>query len=209
MRPSTGLALVGAGAAVAVGIAVLTDSPMVDFDKHVAWHYWPITSTTTTDFAWFLQHIGKPWIACLVIGTLAALESLRTRRIGPAAGAIVALGCVGFSTLFLKQVFPRPSVVLQLPGSFPSGHTGVAVVVAGLLVLLLAPARPWRDGLALAIGMTWGAVMAWGRLVIEAHWLSDVIAGWGIGVVALVLAIRTADSPLGRRGLPRLIPGGK
>jgi membrane-associated phospholipid phosphatase len=72
----------------------------------------------------------------------------------------------------------------------------VAVVSAGLVVALVIQARwpsvsPGRlQAWSLVIGGAWGAVMAWGRVAMLAHWLSDVIAGWCLGMIALVVALR-------------------
>lgn len=205
MRGSTGLAILGMILALVCGVEVLLHGPLTGIDLRVALSYWPPRQTDTTHFGNLMYHVGKPWIACLVVGSLGALVTLVTRRIGPALAVTVALGIVGLSTLFLKWVFPHPSVLGTL-GSFPSGHTGVAVVASGLVVRLLLPSRRWSSRAALVAATLWGGVMGWTRLVLEAHWLSDVIAGWGIGMAALVLALRTVDSPLGRRGWARRAP---
>lgn len=193
MRASTGVATIGAALAVVSGVEILSKGPLDRLDYRVALSFWPITRTPATDFGAFLYHIGQPWIACLVVGTLGLILSALSRRPAPALAAATALGTVGVCTWILKETFPHLSILGHLPGSFPSGHTGVAVVASGLVARLLLPDRRWRDGAALAVAAIWGGVMAWGRLVVEAHWLSDVIAGWGIGMVALVLALRAAE----------------
>jgi undecaprenyl-diphosphatase len=200
MRGSTGVATIGAVLATVSGVELLTGGPLDKLDVRVALHYWPVTWSPSTHLARFLQYVGQPWIACATIGALSILASLRRRRLGPAIVAGAGLGIVGLATWLLKEVFPHRSILTQSPGSFPSGHTGVAVVASGLVVWLLLPRRPWRDGVVLAVAAVWGALMAWGRLVLETHWLSDVIAGWGLGVVALVLSLRTADWLRGRPG---------
>lgn len=206
MRGSTGVAAVGAVLAVVSGVEVLTHGPLDKLDDRVAWNYWPITWTASTHTARFLNDVGQPWIACVVVGLLAGIVTVVRRQRSAALGAVVGLGCVGLTTQILKLVFPHLSVLGHQSGSFPSGHTGVAVVASGLVIYLLLPSRPWREPAVLTVAAIWGAVMAWGRLVIEAHWLSDVIAGWGIGMAVLVLALRLADSPLGNRGWARSTP---
>lgn len=216
MRGSTGAAILGAVLAIVSGVEILTHGPLTRIDNDVARHYfWPAYKTmlaqnkpsdSLQSFALILNDLGKPLLACLIVGLMAVTLSWLRRQSGPVLAMLVGLGGVGFSTLFLKQVFPHPSVFLHLPGSFPSGHTGVAVVAAGILVYLVLPERRWRYTVALSLAAGWGALMAWGRLIIEAHWLSDVIAGWGIGMCVLVLALRTADSPLGTREWRRSTP---
>lgn len=194
--------MIGATLALASAVEVLTHGPLIHLDRRVALNYWPITDTLTTQTGKVLASMGKPEWACVIVGTLALVTSWRRAQIGPICAATVGLGLVGLSTLVLKEFFPRPGI-WGAPGSFPSGHTGVAVVASGLVVYLLLPHGRWRETIALAAAALWGGTMAWGRLVIESHWLSDVIAGWGIGICCLVLAIRAADSPPDIRGWVR------
>ena len=196
----------GAILAIVSGIEVAAHGPLYRADITVALHFANVTQTWSTSFAGFLNRVGKPALACIAVGTLGVALSLLERKIAPAAAVAVGLGAAGLSTLLLKASFPRISIFNHQTGSFPSGHTAVAVVASGLVVYLILPRRRWRTTSALVIAAVWGVVMAWGRVVIDVHWLSDVIAGWGIGMVALVLAIRTADSQLGTRGWARPAP---
>lgn len=63
--------------------------------------------------------------------------------------------------------------------SFPSGHTSAAVANAVLLGLYFRRGRVAFWILALAMGVE--------RMRVEAHFLSDVVAGAGIGVLAVFL----------------------
>lgn len=63
--------------------------------------------------------------------------------------------------------------------SFPSGHTSAAVANAVLLGLYFPRGRIAFWILALALGVE--------RMRVEAHFLSDVVAGAGVGVLAVLL----------------------
>ena len=209
MRASTGVAIIGAILAIVSGIEILTHGPLAMLDTRVAVTFAPVTASTTSDIARALNAVGKPELACLIVGSLGLIMAVLRRAYAPLLAVCAALTLVGVSTWVLKEIFPHTSIVDHRAGSFPSGHTGVAVVAAGLVLWLLLPTRPWRQAAVLGGAAVWGGVMAWGRLISEAHWLSDVIAGWGIGMVALVIALRTADSPLGRRGWAPPAPVGR
>lgn len=206
MRWTTGLAIIGAILAIVSGVELLTHGPLSQLDWRVAWAFWPIQRNATTNIGTFLYHVGQPWIAVLVVGALTVGYAIRRRQSRPVLAAAVALGLVGICTWSLKHVFPHPSILGHLPGSFPSGHTAVAVVASGMLAHLVLPRRDWHESAVVVIAAIWGGVMAWGRLVTESHWLSDVIAGWGIGMVALVLALRTADWQRGTPGSAQPAP---
>jgi len=82
---------------------------------------------------------------------------------------------------------PRPpGRLLDAYGSsFPSGHAAYASATAIALVLLFstpgARRRPWFAAAAVIAGM------AWSRTYLQAHWLSDVVAGATLGL-AVALA---------------------
>jgi undecaprenyl-diphosphatase len=74
---------------------------------------------------------------------------------------------------------------------FPSGHALVTVVGCGLLLWTLAQLQGASPRFsrcctgAIAIGLVAGAA----RVVLNAHWVSDVIAGVAIGSVWLTLVV--------------------
>lgn len=107
--------------------------------------------------------------------------------------AMVFIGFSGSGVLWyvLSTYYNRPRPVFVPPvwivikaGSFPSGHTMSAVVCYGFLAYLWVPKLRslfWKW--VVAIGTL--AIMAYigyGRLFLGEHYLSDVIAGYALGV---------------------------
>jgi diacylglycerol kinase family enzyme len=84
---------------------------------------------------------------------------------------------------------PRPNLA---PWGFPSGHVLSLVVFFGLMIYLIATAsrrrRRWRILASLACTLPVAAV-AFSRLYLDVHWLSDLAGGLMIGVAYLLLAI--------------------
>lgn len=77
---------------------------------------------------------------------------------------------------------PRPPVADRLEDinswSFPSSHSAGTMMTAAALALLAGGRTPaWLAALAAA-----GAV-GWSRIALGVHWPSDVLAGWGFGLV--------------------------
>ncbi|MEX1262890.1 MAG: phosphatase PAP2 family protein [Actinomycetota bacterium] len=115
-------------------------------------------------------------------------------------GLLVGAAFIGVaaSTAVLKALFDRPTPVDWAAGdlsgeSFPSGHMAQAVAVWGIIAIIVAMDRPRRTGRLLATGavlMIAGAAAS--RLVLGAHWLTDVIAGTALGVFWLALAAALA-----------------
>lgn len=91
----------------------------------------------------------------------------------------------------------RPVVdvaVVQTPSnaSFPSGHAMTSVVLWGTLLLLALPAvgrrtRPWLVGAAVIIVLA----VSFTRLALGVHFVSDVLAGWALGVGWLAVTAGT------------------
>jgi len=72
--------------------------------------------------------------------------------------------------------------------AFPSGHATSSTVVYGFLAVLVArelpPARRW---LAYAVAAPFIALIAFSRLYLGVHWLSDVLAGLSLGLAWVAL----------------------
>ncbi len=81
---------------------------------------------------------------------------------------------------------PRPSTALvhALSTSFPSGHAmGVMVAVPALLTLAWPVLRPALRGWWAAAGAVVVIAIGVGRVVLNVHHPSDVVAGWALGYV--------------------------
>src|SRR5262249_60069227 len=79
---------------------------------------------------------------------------------------------------------------------FPSAHVLVAVVACGLLAWTLSRGLATRDRrrLYLAAGVLAG-LTATSRVLLDAHWLTDVIAGLAVGLVCLSVVLLAVARP--------------
>lgn len=137
-----------------------------------------------------LTILGHGGVAVMLVAPFLLLD--------PPAAASVLAGAVPASLLSsgVKHLFarPRPAAVLptgtfQVHGpvlaghnSFPSGHSITIFLVVGGLLL----ASPWLRRhrlLGAALGML-AAAVAMSRVMVGAHWPSDVLAGAALGLVS-------------------------
>jgi membrane-associated phospholipid phosphatase len=89
--------------------------------------------------------------------------------------------------------------------SFPSGHMISAAALVGALVLVARSGRPGRVRVIVSTGITAVVlvVVAAGRIEIDAHWFTDVVAGIVMGLAAASTAwwaldpIRLRTRPVG------------
>lgn len=147
-----------------------------------------------------LQSLRTPWgnqllVAVTELGDsvmnlfilLAILASLLYRRhFRPAVYWLLA--AIGGGTLV--QIFkwlvhkPRPIAIYQGVSSwgFPSGHTTMSVVLFGFIAILLLRevSQRWR-WLPFAVAIGSSLLIAFSRLYLGAHWLSDVLGGLSLG----------------------------
>jgi membrane-associated phospholipid phosphatase len=137
---------------------------------------------------------GAPW-SVVVAAVLAAL--LWWRR-GPRAAVLLLLAALvdeGLVTA-MKLVDQRPGpsgAVFEDRGSFPSGHTAYAAVIA-VTLLLLARRPATRTAAVLLV-----PVMALSRTVLDAHWLTDTVAGAVCGASTAALVAAALPLTLGGR----------
>lgn len=106
---------------------------------------------------------------------------------------------------FFHRGRPPARLVATAGFAFPSGHAVAGAATAVALVLVLLPAgrnrRKWE-----AIAVAFASLMALSRVYLNAHWLSDVVAGVllgmavALGSAALVTEIR--DVAIRRRAPP-------
>ena len=103
----------------------------------------------------------------------------------------------------------RPDLIangLAAPGlhSFPSGHAVVVTVVYGFLFYLwFRESRSWLErAIVLAFAAIWIGLISMSRLVLGAHWPSDVISGLAIAILWLafvILAFKKAEAEISRK----------
>lgn len=146
-----------------------------------------------------LTHFGDPML--LAGGTvLVTLALLWRRHWQLTVGWLLAL--IGTATLnhVLKRIFQRErplhehGFIIEHSYSFPSGHASGAMVFYGMaayLLLQLTPLRLHRPIIAAAI--TAITVIGISRILLQVHYLSDVIAGYLSGLAWLLLCIGTAE----------------
>ena len=193
------LALIGYAVLAA---AVVRGGSLVDLDGEVAtwvarempaWAEW-----LARPFTWAGGVVGIVATTALLV-----LASLRRRLVAQAVLVLVVTIGIQVLVALAKHGYERerPDVgsAIRLPSSFsfPSGHAATGMAVFGLTGLILAATRsdPVSRRLLVAAGLVLGLVVGVSRVVLNVHYVSDVLAGFCFGLAWLAVCI------LGWRGL--------
>jgi membrane-associated phospholipid phosphatase len=191
----TGLALtlalvftIGGGLLLGVlAYLVRTNSHLIGIDNSVARWGNRHASALSTHGLNLVTQLGSIYTVVVLCVVLAAVEIARTRSAWIVPFIVAVIGGEEILTPTIKHLADRvrPSfnpAALSLGPSFPSGHSATAAAFYAAAALLLGRrrGRSTRAVLAaLAAGIA--VAVAASRVLLDVHWLSDVIAGLALG----------------------------
>ncbi|OLE35886.1 MAG: hypothetical protein AUG48_09460 [Actinobacteria bacterium 13_1_20CM_3_68_9] len=151
----------------------------------------------------------------LPLAAVAAVALAVRRRWAEAAVLVAALAIVYIGVGELKAATSRPRPPHELASAsgsaFPSGHAAHAVIYPWLALTLTVRMRPRMAGgsALLALGIVIAALVGLSRVYLRVHYLSDVSAGWALGVAAFAAcgAVALLVVRLRHNGSPDAPPG--
>lgn len=134
--------------------------------------------------------LGSNWVLLYMMISLSAILWCSQRRLDAMKILIMTVGGVAIS-LGLKYVFERarpdlvPHLIEVYSPSFPSGHASMSMVCfLGTAVVL---SRNWAHAQArhlfIIMAIFSAVLVGVSRIMLGVHWPTDVIAGWGIGIL--------------------------
>jgi membrane-associated phospholipid phosphatase len=192
---ATGLALTLAlvlviGGGVLFGVLaylVRTNAHLLGIDNGVAKWGNAHASTFSTHGLNAITQLGSIYTVIVLAVVLAIVETIAERSVWVVPFIAAVIGGEEILVLTVKQLADRvrpafnPAAATLGP-SFPSGHSATAAAFYATAALLIGRrrTRPWRAvliGLAAAIAVA----VAASRVLLDVHWLTDVIAGLALG----------------------------
>lgn len=193
VKPALGLlaCLVALTAAVAAGwIAPLDQAAAVAAAVHRTAFQSAVAINVTA--------LGSAPVITLVAVVAAAYAVAAGRPRVVLALAWTPLAFLVDSAIKLLVRHPRPTVaMIALPPdfSFPSGHAVAASALYVTLALLTAGVerRAGPRRLLVASGVLVAVLVAWSRVYLGVHYLSDVVGGLLLGTAGAIVAVRAAS----------------
>jgi undecaprenyl-diphosphatase len=181
----------------AISLGIHSKSGVSHFDQSVWQFFVNHGSTRVHSIARFITSFGVIGFLGPVCVVLGSLLWVKTRSVAVAIAPWISVMVCGEIVSILKKStnIARPPLQYQVAQirnpSFPSGHTAdtTAFVVSLLLIMwcVLEVPRPVKNWVTV-VGTSTFLAMGLTRLVLNVHWLSDVLAGWCIGA-AVGLAV--------------------
>ena len=166
---------------------VRTNPHLIGIDNGVAKWGNIHASTISTHGLKLVTQLGGIYTVIVLCLVLAVGETIIERSVWVIPFIVAVMGGEEILTTTIKQLTDRvrPSfnpAAATLGPSFPSGHSATAAAFYATAALLLGrrrgqPARAVLTGLAVGLAVA----VAASRVLLDVHWLSDVIAGLVLG----------------------------
>jgi membrane-associated phospholipid phosphatase len=177
----------------------------VEFSRWLHVH----ANDTLTSFFKIVTYAGN--VAFLALFTVAvAAYFVRRAKINEAVFVLVSALGIEIVNAVLKLLFhrqrPEFAYVHLDTYSFPSGHATGATAIYGVVIYLLVRDRATSTRIMAAVGFAALIVLvAFSRLYLEAHYLSDVLAGCSLGAAWACATLFVYESSRGRFEASRLL----
>lgn len=183
----------------AIALAIHAQGRLVAFDQRVTRSVAAALGDNVLQGLAYLTELGNTDVLA-PLGVLVAIALFLTRhRMLAVSWAVAVLGS-GFLIGLFKGTFERPRPVhvhgfaLETTWSFPSGHAAGALVFYGMLAYVLMVRLPvrWHRYVAVAAAMLVVSIGA-SRVLLQVHYLSDVLAGFAVGLAWLAACVATTE----------------
>ncbi|WP_076262796.1 phosphatase PAP2 family protein [Intrasporangium flavum] len=157
--------------------------------------------------------VGMPILALVAV----AVITWRRRRWTPLVLMLVAAAGSLLMTIvgkgFVDRARPPASLAvppLETSASFPSGHTLNATVLTTVVVylVLIETTATWQRAVTVTVGAVFVVSMGLSRVFLGHHWLTDVLAGWLIGLAWALVVITAHRLWLTLREHPEAVAAG-
>lgn len=203
---------VSGAALVGVTLVVVITGHLGPFDGWVIDRFTPVPVTGPVHaVVTALSATASAGVGIAVLLLLGLTLTVRRRDLLPLATTSLATFLLVSSVYVGKWAVGRARPLTVLPvdpePAFPSGHSTTAVVVVGCALLLLGAG--WsvtaRRIASVALACYAGAIGIC-RLYLGLHWLSDVLAGWLLGITIVGLVAATVATRRAGQADPAALP---
>lgn len=188
---SAALLVAGAWLFLAVAEDVVTNDPLVDIDRSIYLSLQGLRTRWGDDVMVTVTQLGSAYVMIPLVAAIGVWFAI-TRRFRTLLYWVAAATFTEVLVWVLKVALARarpPTAYAAIDEySFPSGHAALGMVVFGFLAFLLGHGKPgWQQSAYALYAAGMAVLVAFSRLYLGAHWFSDVIASFGLGIAWIAL----------------------
>ncbi|MBT7102471.1 phosphatase PAP2 family protein [archaeon] len=125
-------------------------------------------------------------IAALIIASYLYTKKQNKKATIFASAIIITAILIKLSKAIFQRARPANALVQELTQSFPSGHATMAVIFFGLVAYMFAR-KKYKPATVITTLII--LIIAFTRIYLNVHWLTDIIAGLALGTAILILSI--------------------
>jgi len=147
-------------------------------------------------FIW-ITHLGNTAFVAGVIAISGILLVSSRKYWAYVIGYFVTLSGSMVSAYLLKDLIGRERpdgiipMLIETSGSFPSGHATIGIALYGFLAYLLYVRFPTKRPLIVTSVILLVTLIGFSRLYLGVHFPTDVIAGYALGGIWLIIGVET------------------
>ncbi len=172
---------------------VLNSEPIINFDKYWAGIFSGMRNALGINIFSVLTQLGNwQFIVPAFLIILFFIYKKYHSFVRPFIFTVLSAEFVTFiGKLMIQRIRPEGGALVMLDFSFPSGHSTIAVTMYGFLAYLII--RQLKEKTA-KIAVILGAIfiillIGFSRLYLGVHYVSDILAGYLVGTLALITGI--------------------
>ncbi len=173
-------------------ISELSQVPFID--QVVIYLIQYIQSVAIIKYVWIISFLGKSWLIVFLALLISIIWWIKNKKKYVFSFWLTLVGAE-LTTHWLKNFImrsrPLEAFYKEDSFSFPSGHATLAMAFYGFLIYFLTKqTRDWKRKINyLWLGASLIFIVGFSRLYLNVHYFSDVIAGYVVGILWLLMGI--------------------
>ena len=191
---------------------VVTSDSIVTMDYFVSQQMNMLDRPSLVNFFIFITSFGSTAISCLIVILVCVICWIIRQPyilIGLLISTIGSSIFTFLSKLLFHRVRPVDALLLEQSYSFPSGHATIAVALYGFLAYLTIrfSSNFTRQVRIFFTMFLFAVLLGLSRMVLNEHYLSDVLGGFLVGILWLIISISLTEWLSARGKIIWQIPG--
>ncbi len=174
--------------------AILDQWLITQIDVRLSEFFFYFKDIRLINFFLFISYFWNPIIVFLltfIVSLILLLKNKKFETIWLLSSVFISSIVSTISKIIIARPRPEYAVYKELSYSFPSFHAVISVALYGFIIwLFLVWIKKWKKRINLIFLWITIAFLIWfSRLYLNVHYLSDVISGWFLGFLGLLLWI--------------------